>query len=344
MGIFNSAGYNLTTLVIALLALAVGALGVWYARRALFPPKRRLAFYSLPPAPLLSGDAASAAGISVSHERQVLNDPHLVTISVENTGRHDVSSAQFDGGRPITIDLDSPIKAILKVSTTPHGGTYRHSVSGRSLSIGPDLLKVGSLLTVQALTEGRPAIEKLEDRATGHLLDVDLEFKDQHPANREFNRLARVWTLVGAVAGIASLIFVILTYVYAVSGASVSLSPDNGPAGTRVILSGGRAEKFAIVSAWIPEDSIAGSLLDVHSPGSDTSPRASGSSGAPSMEDTTDTRPKVFSLGQTQADEHGDFQLAFVVPQGLLKGPVEIDVSLRASGSTSYKYLVFHVR
>ncbi|MEV6492969.1 hypothetical protein AB0M20_30750, partial [Actinoplanes sp. NPDC051633] len=119
MEILNGMGYNAITLSIAIAALAVGGFGAFYAYRALFPPKRRLTFYALPAAPLLSNRTASSVGVSVTREGQVLDDPHTATVSVENTGRHGVGSSQFDGGRPISLDLVAPIKAILKVSISP---------------------------------------------------------------------------------------------------------------------------------------------------------------------------------------------------------------------------------
>ncbi|MEV6240261.1 hypothetical protein [Lentzea sp. NPDC051838] len=334
MGFFSGGiGFNLVTLLVAVVGISVTGIGVYYARKAVFPPKRRLTYFVLPPVSLLSGDSGSTKDIEVRYQGEDLKDPYLVTISVENTGSHAVMSSQFDKSRPAVIDLGVPIKAVPKIVVTPGAGAgFEHSVSGAELRLGPDLLNPGQSVVVQLLTEGLPDVGGLEERTVHHLGETKIEFKDRQPTVREQVRSSKVWTLVGALIGVASLV-ASLVALYNAAGISVSLSPDNGPPGTRVVLSGKGAERFAVISVYTNDGETSTTTSNVT--------RTVGTSTATEKVTIYDD---TLELGQGQADQDGRFQVSFTVPEGIAKGAMELIVTVRQSGSTSFGYEDFFIR
>ncbi len=97
--------FNGLTLLVATTALIAGILAAYYARRALFPPKRQLTLHQSSPTSALSSESLKSKGISLAHNGNPLKEPYLITISMENTGRHAITSEDFDQSRPLSIEL-----------------------------------------------------------------------------------------------------------------------------------------------------------------------------------------------------------------------------------------------
>ncbi|WP_030555680.1 hypothetical protein [Streptomyces exfoliatus] len=160
--VLDGRAFNLATIVIATLALILGIVGVIYARRALFPPKREIT-YAIESAPLMNETSTLQHGVSVVHNGVTIRDPHMFTLRLTNTGRHAVASDYFDQARPLAFDLGTPILE----TTTTFGGRY--STQGSVISFGPDLLASKQSISFTALTEGRPDVQVQE-----YLIDTKL--------------------------------------------------------------------------------------------------------------------------------------------------------------------------
>jgi hypothetical protein len=307
--------YNLATLVIALAALVVGGFGAYYARKAIFPSKRKLNCYALAVTSLLADESVTATGIEVRHEGVDLQDPYLATICLKNAGRYAVTSSHFDQLRPLVIDLGVAIKAVTKLSISPNGAaSYKHSITGTKVLLGPDVLRPRQILIVQLLTDGVPVIDDLSSRVEFYGGgDIELDFKN--PLLTVSNRLSsRVWILGVASSVLTGIVAAVLAATYFLSGPSVSLIPDNGAPGAQVTFVGTGVDEFSVVSAEMP-------TLD-----------ASGGS-------STWTE-----VGHTQADEDGKFQASFKIPNGQAKGPVEVEIAVHELHQTRILYTTLYVR
>jgi hypothetical protein len=292
---------------------------------------------------LLTDDSASATGVEVRYQGDKIRDPYLATIYVENTGRHAVTSSQFDKSRPVVINLGKQVKAVSKLSILPDSNSdYAHAISGTTIQLGPDLLNPGQALVVQLITEGRPEIDELKERFSHHLSDTRVEFKER-PTMRDQTKSSRRWVLTGIVGAIVSVTVSIIAFLVASSDISASLSPDNGPPGAQITLTVTGAERFALVRATISKYAIETSTPP-NSASANSGPSTSTSEVAPAA---TSTSPNeyvtYFELLHGQADKDGHFNIVFTMPEHLEKGSLEITVSITEGKATSFKYLTFFV-
>jgi hypothetical protein len=195
-------GFNLLSIVIAILALIAGSFRVLYGRRALFSANREIS-YRLETSRLLAGDAHSLPGaLAVSYEGQLLRDPYVVKLRLRNTGRHAVASDRYDQGRPIQFDLGHP--AILLDSSANSG--FR--VEGSQVSFGPELLPAGGTKTLSLLTEGKPCL------TVNHYF-IDTEVTNESPESDTCTSDRQVRSAVVAATGgaVAALMSVVVTFL-----------------------------------------------------------------------------------------------------------------------------------
>ncbi|MEU3452875.1 hypothetical protein ABZ671_04640 [Micromonospora sp. NPDC006766] len=165
---FEGRSYNGVALTVALLALLVAVVTAYFARAAVFPPRRRLSVRLLKPARLLGSAGGEVGDLEVSRKGRVLEDPHIVTIIMRNTGRHAISSSQFDQDRPIRIDLGAPIEAILSAATG-HSATCV-AIDDQVILFGPELIRRKQEIQIQALTASAPQVH--ENVVAEHLVDT----------------------------------------------------------------------------------------------------------------------------------------------------------------------------
>ncbi|MDX3458738.1 hypothetical protein PV396_43625 [Streptomyces sp. ME02-8801-2C] len=165
-------GFNVLTVVLAILALALGGVSVYYARRSLFPPKRRLSYELASASPLVdrSGLQPGSMTIEVLCNGAPLTDPHLAVVRLRNSGRHAIASEQFDQQRALEIVLNASVVELLSAEAEP-GGTVVGAcvVSGGTISFGPELITKGQEIILTALVEGAPVLEVRD-----HFVDVQL--------------------------------------------------------------------------------------------------------------------------------------------------------------------------
>ncbi|WP_349880833.1 hypothetical protein ABIH81_14960 [Micromonospora sp. HUAS YX12] len=205
LDIFEGKGFNGATLAVAVLALLVAGVAAYFAREALFPPKRRITIHVLTPVRLLTGARVGLEDVEVSRRGRVLPDPHVITILIRNTGRHAVASEQFDQGRPLTIDLQSPIEALLN----PAGGQAPSGVvvEGTSVCFGPELVRRKQEIPIQVLASewGDPEITLTE-----HLVDTECRVQlggfEQPRVTRRAEAVATASASVGVTVSIIALV------------------------------------------------------------------------------------------------------------------------------------------
>lgn len=171
--ILDGKGFNVLTIVLAVLALALGGVSVYYARRALFPPKRRLSYALESASPLVdqSGLQSGSMTIEVLCNGVPLADPHLAVVRLKNSGRHAIASEQFDQQRALEIDLNASVVELLSAEADQHGTVIGAcAVSGETISFGPELIRKGEEIILTALVEGAPTLDVRD-----HFVDVQLK-------------------------------------------------------------------------------------------------------------------------------------------------------------------------
>ncbi|MFG2489245.1 hypothetical protein ACGFSI_41740 [Streptomyces virginiae] len=143
--------------------LGVGAVAAWATLRAA-RPKRQLAYWhdtlpliQQPTLGTLVQRRIAGSGLEVRLHGQALENPRLVTIHLRNTGRSDITSAQFDGGAPIRLLLDLPILELIAVDSVPEEATppaLSFADPPLELRIGPGRIGAGCSVTYTVLVDG----------------------------------------------------------------------------------------------------------------------------------------------------------------------------------------------
>ncbi|GHH33466.1 hypothetical protein GCM10017774_15940 [Lentzea cavernae] len=111
-------------------------------------------------------------GIAVTRNGVELENPHLATIEIENSGSHAITSGQYDQDRPITINLGAAVIEVFKASYARGTASipFKHSANGNQIHLGPDVLPKKAVLTLQILTSGKPVLGPISE----HLGDVKI--------------------------------------------------------------------------------------------------------------------------------------------------------------------------
>lgn len=165
LDLLEGKGYNALTLALVGPALLFTAVAMYYAREAVFPPRRRLSIHLLTPARVLGHAGDRVDDLEISRRGRVLEDPYVVTVIVRNTGRHAVDDDQFHRGRPIKINFRVPVALL---GSPPEAV----AVDGQDLLIGPDLFRKGEELQIQVLTDRAPVLDK--DGVIEYLKDAEV--------------------------------------------------------------------------------------------------------------------------------------------------------------------------
>ncbi len=155
-------------LIIAIAGLvltAVGLLaGVFYAKQG--GRRRNHLVVSVKSQPMIvERNTKAGSAVSLRYADQVVEDPHLITVMMECVGPTDITSADFDQGKPVTIAFDVPMIALLRSDGLDISETYRAT----SIDVRPSLLPKGKTFIVSAITDGEP-----QPRVNAHLIDTDV--------------------------------------------------------------------------------------------------------------------------------------------------------------------------
>lgn len=152
--------------LIALLVTVLGICATFYYFRYNNRPKR-LAF-GVVVSKLIQDDDVSAPQhqIVVVHDEKSVTDPHLVAILLTNIGNKDIGTDDFDGKKPLCVDIGANVVAILK----PGSQTVDAKVENQKLLIEPTMLPRNKEFAVKLLVDGSPEVALEEHR----LLDTDI--------------------------------------------------------------------------------------------------------------------------------------------------------------------------
>lgn len=158
--------FGLAALVVAIIAIPAAVLATrhWGNRRARLEVK-------IEATPLLPEDARPGL-LEVTYRDIPVDEPHLVSVTLRNSGPRDLASGMFDGGRSITVKFDQTFYGL----TAVHGGIETRSPAiGASavdavVFVQPALLKRGESWSFSAVTTG-----PVDVTVDAPLIDTDVQ-------------------------------------------------------------------------------------------------------------------------------------------------------------------------
>lgn len=135
--------------------LIVGGLTLWVTY--MVGSAARKLVYSMPiAAPLLATPPGVSSDVEVRHRGRVLVHPQVPEVRLSSHGRRDIRSDDFDGGKPLRLDVAIPIVSLLDWKITPGGDATDPAVHirGSALEIGPSLIPRREITTFHLLADG----------------------------------------------------------------------------------------------------------------------------------------------------------------------------------------------
>ncbi|WP_327390925.1 hypothetical protein OG728_31935 [Streptomyces microflavus] len=147
--------FAITTLV----AVAVGAVAAFATLRAA-NPKRRLDWETGYSVPLLITPQTGAGVLELTHNGVPVAHPRIVELRLRNSGRRDITQAQFHGNASLTFDLGSRVVGVLGMTSSPAGAippvvTLTPSARPSVVEIPPSLLARKQVFEVTVLLDGQ---------------------------------------------------------------------------------------------------------------------------------------------------------------------------------------------
>ena len=139
--------------VIAFLSLCGAAFG--YIRRRV--RGRKIITYellaSVPFLPNVPG--LEAAGLSVIHNGEKLDNAHLLQVQVVSKSARDISTKSFDQGRPLCFDVGAPVVALLEAAYCPDQPPLPEvEITETGLQIRPDIIRSRQDMRFSVLVNG----------------------------------------------------------------------------------------------------------------------------------------------------------------------------------------------
>ncbi|MFE5663388.1 hypothetical protein ACFQ7W_05595 [Streptomyces niveus] len=187
-------------------AVSLGALGAFATMRA-SNPKRRIVYRTLANTSLFVASHSQTGALAVTHGTTPVSRPRVIELELKNSGRRDITLAQFHDGESIKYDLGAEVVAVLGASTSPVGSMAptvetEPAVPG-SLNIRPFLLMRKQVVRISVLVDGAEAEVKCLRMP---LIDVD---RREGVTDDELQIRATRWallasTLLAAMAGITA--------------------------------------------------------------------------------------------------------------------------------------------
>jgi hypothetical protein len=145
-----------TAVAVALLAVAVG-LATW---RLGLP--RRVIMYSSEVTPLLAMadlPQRSAASLKVIYADAEIASPHLLKLRVVSRSRRDISSSEFDAGKPLVFGTGGT-RVVGSVQMSGQAFETKAVWLGKwPVRITPALVRKGDLLRLDLITDGWPRVK-----------------------------------------------------------------------------------------------------------------------------------------------------------------------------------------
>jgi hypothetical protein len=181
-------------IVVGLLAIAAT---VWVTLRAA-NPKRRLYYAWLTDTPLITRQQDLSEELIVTYGARHLVSPRIVTVQLVSRGRRDIVREAFDEGKPVCLDLSTPIVQCVKVTTSPSDRPDpSYALDGSKLLIGPSHFGKRQTTVFSLLLDGKtPEIIKPQQS----LIDVEIRQGD----GQTLFSGPTLWALLALVAASAA--------------------------------------------------------------------------------------------------------------------------------------------
>jgi hypothetical protein len=173
---------GVAALIVAVIAvpITVWATRQWGNRRA------KIEFYvdsvSLMPA------NARAGLLEITYRDIPVQDPHLVTIGLRNTGPRDVTAAMFHDGEAISLTFNQTFYGLTQVkgNVKAHSRAIGTPAAESAINLQPALLKRGDEWSVSAVLSG-----PVEVKVDAPLVDTDVKQVERSEEDR-MRRLAAI--------------------------------------------------------------------------------------------------------------------------------------------------------
>lgn len=150
-GVFLSSQAIAVLLTMVTVLIGIAALILQYVTSV----QRRRITYGMPIAARLIDRSVVPSDLHVLYREEELADPHVLEIALSYRGRKDISSASFDQGQPLCIDVGVPIIDLLETIFDPEEETdLKVEAVETALKVGPGLLRKGHAMTFVVLTDG----------------------------------------------------------------------------------------------------------------------------------------------------------------------------------------------
>jgi len=228
----STAFWPVAGIVVGLLAIAAT---VWVTLRAA-NPKRRLYYAWLSDTPLITRQHDLSEELKVTYGTRQLVKPRIVTVQLVSRGRRDIAREAFDEGKPVCLDLSTPIVQCVKVATSPSDRPDpSYALDGSKLLIGPSHFGKRQTTVFSLLLDGRtPEIVRPQQS----LIDVEIRQGD----GQTFFTSPTRWLFIAVVA------------LAAVAAVLAALGQTAGVAGAAVAVVAGVAVA-ATVATYAPDSS-----------------------------------------------------------------------------------------
>lgn len=183
-------------IVVAVLAVFVT---IWIDRKA--RPKRRMK-YTFKSIPLLADHAwTQHASVELRVDKEIVKNPHVVTIALWSASRADISSNHFNANKPLAFEMDSEALYDSNISSKARNGqelNFRRD--GKTVFVDPCLIKPKDRVQASYIFDGNPKMV-----VKSQLIDINLDESETPTLNRSeklhlivaFNALAiAIFTLI----------------------------------------------------------------------------------------------------------------------------------------------------
>jgi hypothetical protein len=120
--------------------------------------------------PLIASPLEAEAGFEVTVYQRVVQDPHVCEFKIENIGRKDVSSKDFDAEEPLQLKTGATVVTAMAIPESDAFSSLSYAAGGDTVEIEPTIFPVGKQFRARVLVDGKPEM-KLH-RST--LVDTDI--------------------------------------------------------------------------------------------------------------------------------------------------------------------------
>jgi hypothetical protein len=161
--------FNMIMAGLAFTAVIAAIVTIHFARKSLWPPKRHLKIQVSSCSSLIT-DRARNLGLEISMAGHQISDPYFLEITIENIGKHSITSSSFDQGRPIVVTAGAKLAVVGSFAddrfgiSVPEGGQFE-------IEVLPELYKPGMSFSCWLITRGNPTLTLKEE----HVIDSSVE-------------------------------------------------------------------------------------------------------------------------------------------------------------------------